>query len=143
MRSVARRRGVVVLRSELNALGSRSQLTRVLANLVRRGVLVRVSLGVYTKTKVNRFTAKRTPAASFETVAAETLRKLGIAVTHGSLAAEYNAGLSTQIPMLPIVNTGKRRISRRIQVGSKRLLYERDARKPTAQLTRTTGVTED
>ena len=130
MRSIARRRGVVILRSELNGLGSTSQLTRVLANLVRRGMLVRVSVGVYAKTKDNRFTAKRTPAASFETIAAETLRKLGIVVTHGKLAAEYNAGLTTQIPMLPVVNTGRRRISRIIQVGTKRLLYEREARNP-------------
>lgn len=126
MRSIAQRDGVVVLRSELNRLGSRSQLTRVLANLVRRQLLVRVSLGVYAKTKVNRFTGKRAPAAAFETIAAETLRKLGIEVTHGKLAAEYNAGKTTQIPMLPIVNTGKRRITRAIKVGSKRLLYERD-----------------
>ncbi|WP_244158406.1 DUF6088 family protein [Caballeronia fortuita] len=133
MRSIAQRGGVVVLRSELNRLGSRSQLTRVLASLVRRKLLVRVSLGVYAKTKVNRFTGQRTPAASFETIAAETLRKLGIEVTHGKLAAEYNSGQSTQIPMLPVVNTGRRRISRNITIGSKKLLYERDSEECRAQ----------
>ncbi|MGY6154267.1 DUF6088 family protein [Paraburkholderia graminis] len=126
MRSIAQRDGVVVLRSELKHLGSASHLSRVLSNLLRRDMLVRVSLGVYAKTKVNRFTGQRTPAASFERIAAETLRKLGIEVTHGKLAAEYNSGKTTQIPMVPIVKTGKRRITRAIKVGSKRLLYERD-----------------
>lgn len=38
--------------------------------------------------EVNRFTGQRTPAASFENIAAETLRKLDIEVTHGKFAAE-------------------------------------------------------
>jgi hypothetical protein len=44
------------------------------------------------------------------------------------LAEEYNSGRSTQIPMMPTVTTGRRRISRRIQVGSKRVIYERRRR---------------
>lgn len=125
LRSIASRHSVVILRSELARLGSPAQLSRVLAKLVRTGALVRVSRGVYAKTKINRFTGKLAPAAPFETIAAETLRKLRIEVTQGTLAAEYNAGLSMQIPMLPVVTTGRRRISRKIQVGRKILLYER------------------
>ncbi|WP_221303937.1 DUF6088 family protein [Paraburkholderia bryophila] len=125
LRSIARRHSIVILRSELARLGSPAQLSRVLAKLVRTGALVRVSQGVYAKTKVNKFTGKLAPAAPFETIAAETLRKLRIEVTHGTLAAEYDQGLTTQIPMLPIVSTGRRRISRKIQVGRKILLYER------------------
>jgi hypothetical protein len=91
---------------------------------------------VYAKTKVNRFTGKLAPAAPFETIAAETLRKLRIEVTHGTLAAEYNAGRSTQIPVIPVVNTGRRRICRKIQVGSKILMYERTATMPRKETTR-------
>lgn len=124
-RSIARRQSVVVLRAELAPLGSAAQLSRVLAKLVSDGALVRVSRGVYAKTKLNRFTGKLAPAAPFEAIAAETLRKLGIEVTPGTLAADYNAGRTTQIPMAPVVHTGRRRITRKIQVGSKRLLFER------------------
>jgi hypothetical protein len=98
----------------------------VLAKLVSKGALVRVSAGVYAKTRVNRFTGKLAAAAPFEIIAAETLRKLGIKVTPGQLAADYNAGRTTQIPVISVVHTGRRRITRKIQVGSKRLLYERD-----------------
>jgi len=126
LRSIARRHGVVILRAELAPLGSPAQLSRVLAMLVSKGALVRVSAGVYAKTKTNRFTGKLAPAAPFEIIAAETLRKLGIKVTPGTLAADYSAGRTTQVPIVPVVHTGRRRITRKIQVGTKRLLYERD-----------------
>jgi di/tripeptidase len=129
LRSIARRKSVVVLRAELAPLGSPAQLSRVLAKLVKAGALVRVSSGVYAKTRWNKFSGQLAPAAPFEAIAAEAFRKLGIKVDHGALAAEYNAGLSTQVPMLPIVSTGRRRISRKIQVGSKTLMYERPVAK--------------
>ena len=127
-RSIHRRAGVVILRSELTKLGGRSQLTRVLARLVDARKLIRIGHGIYAKTKMNKFTRTLMPAATFESIAAEAFKKLGIAVGPGMLAEEYNSGRSTQIPMMPTVTTGRRRISRRIQVGSKRVIYERRRR---------------
>ncbi|WP_219846199.1 DUF6088 family protein [Burkholderia diffusa] len=124
-RSIRRRTGVVVLRSELAKLGSSSQLTRVLRILVDTGRLVRVGHGIYAKTRTNRFTGRYAPAAPFEAIAAEVFRKLGIDVGPGTLARDYNSGVSTQIPMVAVVTTGRRRITRRIQVGSKSVTYER------------------
>lgn len=125
MRSIRQRKGVVVLRSELSTLGSRSQLTQVLHTLVHGGQLVRVGHGVHAKTRPNRFTGTLMPAGSFESIAAEAFRKLGIDVGPGTLARDYNSGSSTQIPMVAVVTTGRRRITRRIQVGTKRVEYER------------------
>ncbi|WP_310112380.1 DUF6088 family protein [Paraburkholderia phenoliruptrix] len=125
MRSIRQRKGVVVLRSELSTLGSRSQRTRVLHTLVHRGQLVRVGYGIYAKTRTNRFTGTLLPAAPFESIAAEAFRKLGIDVGPGALTREYNVGRSTQIPMRAVVTTGRRRITRRIQIGTKRVEYER------------------
>jgi hypothetical protein len=125
VRSIRRRKGVVVLRSEVASLGSKAQVGRVLAKLVGSGTLVRVSKGVYAKTRANKFTGKLAPAATFEAIAAETFRKLGINVEPGRLARDYNAGLTTQIPMDSMVSTGKRRITRRIQVGKRIVTYER------------------
>jgi hypothetical protein len=84
-----------------------------------------VGHGIYAKTRKNRFTGELTPAAPFETIAAQAFRRLGIDVGHGRLAREYNEGKSTQVPVQPVVTTGKRRISRKIRVGSKIVLYER------------------
>lgn len=115
----------MVLRSELSKLENRSQLTRVLHTLVQAGQLVRVGHGIYAKTRTNRFTGTLLPAAPFESIAAEAFRKLGIDVGPGALTREYNAGHSAQLPMVAVVTTGRRRITRRIQVGTKRVVYER------------------
>ncbi|CAM2191236.1 S-adenosylhomocysteine hydrolase [Paraburkholderia kururiensis] len=124
-RFLERDTGVVILRSEVAPLGSAAQVGRVLAKMVRDGRLVRVSIGVYCKTRVNKFTGRLAPAAPFETIAAEAFRKLGIEVLPGRLAREYNERSTTQVPMTPVVSTGKRRIRRKIQVGSKTVKYER------------------
>jgi hypothetical protein len=93
--------------------------------LVDTGKLVRVGHGIYAKTRMNRFTGTLLPAAPFESIASEAFRKLGIDVGPGTLARDYNSGVSTQIPMMAVVTTGRRRITRRIQVGTKRVVYER------------------
>jgi predicted transcriptional regulator of viral defense system len=126
MLSIQRRTSVVILRSELAGLASRSQLSRALKKLVEAGMLVRISHGVYAKTRFNKFLKRPAPAGTLESIAAEVFRKLGIDVGPGNLANEYNAGLSTQVPMLAVVTTGRRRICRRIQVGSRSVSYERE-----------------
>ncbi|MDR7008795.1 hypothetical protein J2W46_005724 [Paraburkholderia strydomiana] len=104
------------------------QLSRVLSTLVKAGALVRVGSGVYAKTRLNKFSGQLAPAAPFEVIAAEAVRKLRIKVSLGTLAAEFTFGLSTQLPMLPMA-TGRRLIGRKIQGGSKTPMYER----PTAK----------
>jgi hypothetical protein len=125
IRSITARRSVLVFRSELKGFGSPAQLSRVLASLVSEGKLVRVGRGIFAKTRVNRFTGRLAPAATLEAIAAEVFRKLKIDITPGELARDYNAGKTTQVPMLAVVNTGPRRITRRIQVGSRTVTYER------------------
>lgn len=125
IRSIARKKSIVVQRSELSDLGSPAQLSRVLAALVETGRLVRVSRGMYAKTRINRFTGALAPGATFEAIAAEVFRKLKIDVTPGELTRDYNANKTTQLPMLSVVSTGGRRITRKIQVGSRSVTYER------------------
>ena len=125
IRSLARRKSVVILRSELAPLGSPAQLSRVLSNLVKTKRLVRVGVGIYAKTRLNKFTREPAPAATFEEIAAEVFRKLEIDVAHGKLARDYNAGKTTQVPVLAVVDTGRRRITRQISLGSRFITYER------------------
>ncbi|MFG6728522.1 DUF6088 family protein [Burkholderia pseudomallei] len=128
VRYLAQCASVVILRSEVAHLGSPSQVGRALAKLVSEEKLLRVSLGVYAQTRVNKFTGTLMPAAPFETIAAEVFKKLGIAVEPGRLAREYNSGATTQVPVDGAVCTGKRRIRRKIKVGSKTVLYEKKGR---------------
>lgn len=127
-RSIKQRKSVVVLRSEFALMGSDSQVGRVLARFVNDGMLVRVSKGAFAKTRINKFTGKPTPAGTLEMIAAELFRKLNISVAPGSLVSEYNSGRSTQIPMGATVNTGGRRISRKVTVGNSTLTYENNSR---------------
>lgn len=89
-------------------------------------MLMRIGTGVYAKTRKSSVTGATIPAGSLETLATETLRKLGVQVTAGKAAAAYNAGKTTQLPGTFVVNTGRRRITRRIEVGGRTLAYEND-----------------
>lgn len=122
--SIRKRAGNVVLRSELAGMGSASQVTRVLRVLVLKGVLFRIGLGVYAKTRKSSVTGAIVPAGSLETLATEALGKLGVAVQVGSAAAAYNRGDTSQLPGQFVVDTGSRRISRKIAVGGRTLKYE-------------------
>jgi hypothetical protein len=121
--------GIVILRSELRDLGSYSQVTRSLEELILTGKLVRAGKGVFVKTRLSSITGRSVPAGSLETVAIEVLKKLGVEVSPGKLAQEYNSGNSTQVPMRFVVNTGNRRISRKIQVGGRSLAYENNLKR--------------
>lgn len=128
-RSITQRAGVVVLRSDFAGMASDSQIGRVLARFVTEGKLIRVSKGAFAKTRINKFTGKPTPAGTLEMIAAEMFRKLKIAVEPSMLVAEYNSGQSTQIPMGTTVNTGRRRISRKVTVGGNTVTYESHSRR--------------
>jgi hypothetical protein len=127
IRSIRQRKSVVILRSEVAPLGSPAQVSQVLTKLVGNGKLVCVSKGVYAKTRINRFTGKLTPAATFESIAAETFRKLRINVSPGQLAREYNAGKTEQVPMDGVVCTGARRISRKNLVAGRTVKHENNS----------------
>ncbi|EGH98064.1 MULTISPECIES: DUF6088 family protein [Pseudomonas syringae group] len=128
-RSIKQRASVVILRSDFARMGSDSQVGRVLARFVESGMLIRVSKGAFAKTRINKFTGKPTPAGTLEMIAAELFRKLKISVAPGALVSDYNSGRSTQIPMGATINTGRRRISRKVTVGNSTLSYEKNHRR--------------
>ncbi|MYZ53682.1 DUF6088 family protein [Malikia spinosa] len=121
---IERQAGNVILRADMAGLGSRSQITAVLRELISDRVLVRIGLGVYVKTRISSVTAAVIPAGSLESLAVETLNRLGVDVEPGRAAAEYNSGKSTQLPGRFVVIIGRRRITRKIAVGGRELVYE-------------------
>jgi len=116
--------GTVVLRAELNRFASYSQVSKILANLVREGRLIRAGKGIFVKTKISSITGNTIASGSLETVATEALQKLGIEAGPGQATDDYNKRRTTQIPGKFVVSTGNRRISRRIEIGGRHLLYE-------------------
>ena len=128
IRSLSTRRDLVVLRADFAKFGSPSQVSRVIAEVVKEGRLIRVGQGIYAKTRVNQFTKQPSVNGTLEEVAAETFRKLKIAIEPSRAMLEYNAGRTTQMPMEYCINTKGRRISRRIEVGTQTVKYEKAGR---------------
>lgn len=126
LRSVQRRKGNIILRSELAELGSASQVSEALKSLQDKGVLVRIGTGIYARTRVSSVTGAVIPAGSLETLASEALRKMRVPLLASKVAAEYNSRKTNQLPGSFVANTGRRRITRKIAVGGRTVVYEND-----------------
>jgi hypothetical protein len=126
LKSIQQRSGNIIISSEVSALGSKTQIYKVLKNLINRGVLIKIGKGIYAKTRISSLSGAVIPAASLEILAPEILRKLGIKAQPSLTAKENQLGNSTQLPGKLVANTGSRRISRKITVGGRCLFYEND-----------------
>ena len=124
VRSIARRKGEIVLRADFEAMGSASQISRALKQLIEAGKIVRLGYGVYAKARPSLLSGKPVPRVSLEELAQEALEKLGVPVQLGRAQADYAEGKTTQIPVRTTFNTGQRRISRKITVGISTVRYE-------------------
>jgi hypothetical protein len=126
LQCIRRRRGSIVLREDFAGIGSQSSVSRALQALLSLGVLIRISPGIYAKTRVSSVTGNVIAAGSLETLSVEVMKRLGIKVRPGRAAQAYNSGATTQLPGTLVVNTGARRISREITVGGCTLGFEHD-----------------
>ncbi len=124
-RSLAQKASNVSLRSEFVKFGSSSQVTRALSSLVEEGMLVRVSSGAYVKAEPSVLTGKPIPKVRMSVIVRELFDKLNVPIYPSNAAREYTSGKTTQIPGALSISTGNRRITRKVQVGSQKLKYER------------------
>jgi hypothetical protein len=114
----------VFLRSELAHLGSEAQVSRALRGLIRDGVIVKLGVSVYAKAKKSVLAGDPIPVKPLEVLAPMALQKLGVVIYPSELTALYNSGSSTQIPAGNVLNTGGRRINRRLSFGKQTIVYE-------------------
>ncbi len=125
-RSIALRKGEVVMRGDFRSLGSRSQISRALRALIAEGRIVRLGYGVYAKARPSSLSGKPVPRDCLAVLAQEALIKMGVAPKLGSAQAAYAEGRTPDVPMHVCFNTGNRRISRKITVGRTTVRYEND-----------------
>lgn len=123
-RSITQRGDEVFLRTEFAKFGSPAQISRVLRELVATGRLVKLGVGIYAKAKPSILTGEAIPIRPVDVLAPVALQKLGITINQSRLGGAYNAGQTTQVPAGMVINTGKRRISRRIGFGERVVTYE-------------------
>jgi len=124
--SVRRRTGQVVLRTELAELGSASQVSHALKALQRDGVLVRLGAGVYAKAHKDSETGAVRPMADFETLAQEVATKLKMvsAPAASGMTAIGNAPRGSGDAL--VLDTGRRRVSRKLTLGGRSVVYVND-----------------
>lgn len=124
--SIVKRKSDVFLKKEFNSMGSEAQVSRALRHLVDEGLVVRVGVGIYAKAKLSVISKQPIPVRPVSVLAPQVLTKLGVAVYPSKLTREYNRGATTQIPSDNVVNTGPRRITRRLGFGNQSIVYEND-----------------
>ena len=125
-RSIALRKGEVVVRADFESMGSASQISRALKELIVAGKIIRLGCGVYAKARPSILSGKPVARVTLEELAQEALQKLGVTVELGRAQAAYASGKTTQVPVRTSFNTGQRRISRKITVGISTVRYEND-----------------
>lgn len=130
-RSLALRTDEVFVRPEFSKLGSEAQVNRALRKLVASGMIVKLGVGVYAKAKKSVLSGDPIPVRPVEVLAPIALRKLGVTVYPSKSTQEYNSGRTTQIPAGTVLNTGDRRIVRKIGFGKKKVAYENNKQVPS------------
>lgn len=123
-RSISQSKGKVFVRADFTRFGSPAQITRSLKELEESGRIVKIGTGAWAKAKPSVISGKPIPVRPVDSLAPEVLAKLGVTVLPSQLTQTYNAGLTTQVPAGSVINTGRRRISRKIAFGKQRVRYE-------------------
>jgi hypothetical protein len=103
-RSLSQRRDRVILRSEWTGMCSRSQLSNALNQLIKEGLLVRISSGVYAKAQAGANDAARS-SAEVEQLINEAFKKLGRTIQSARTQSDQNQDVL-------LVDGGRHRLSR-------------------------------
>jgi hypothetical protein len=78
-------------------MGGYDQIGRALGQLVRKGQLMKIGQGLYTRAQKSSFTDKPAPPKGLGTPM-EALQRLGVEPLPTRLQHAYNAGKTTQVP---------------------------------------------
>ena len=115
----------VFLRKEFDKLGDYRQVSRAVNEVAASGMLVRVGFGLYARARPSTLDGKPVPTTPLLNIGLEVMQKIGVRADVGKDAKDLREGRSTQVPMLPIINVGRSRVSRKIAVGKRQVVYEK------------------
>lgn len=116
--------GNIILREDIQDMGSPRQISRCFRDLVEMGQLVKIGYGIYAKAYVSELINKPVIKGGFGPVCKEALTKLGVKWEPGTAEQEYNAGLTTQVPVRTVVQL-KSRFRGRLAYGNRKLIVEK------------------
>jgi len=112
---ISRKRGTVFLRSDFDGLSDYDQVGRCLSQLVKKGELLKLGYGVYARAKKSSITGSLMLDANggFVGASREALDRLKVDWEPTLTERDYNAGLSTQVPVNAAVSI-KGKFSRKL-----------------------------
>ena len=122
---IARKRGDVFLREDFCGLGDYDQVGRALRKLVRKGRLMKMGYGIYTRARPSLLDGKPTPTKGLRELAAEALGRLGAETAPSRAERAYNSGRSEQVPTGRVVAIRGKRIRRKLGYNGVLLSFER------------------
>jgi hypothetical protein len=114
-RSLSQRRDRVILRSEWAGMCSPSQLTNALNQLIKEGLLARVSSGVYTKALAGVSNAPLS-GTEVQALTSEAFKKLGRTIQSARTQSDQNQNVL-------LVDGGRHRLSRQFKWGQASVEY--------------------
>lgn len=121
---IARKKSAVFIREDFCDLAGYDQVGRALRSLSVQGKLIKISYGVYAKTKRSLITGEFIPEKSLPSLAKEALERLGVETAPSTLEKEYNAGRTTQVPTGRMIAV-KGRVQRKIGYNGAYVSFER------------------
>ena len=128
LKRIDRKRGDVFLRADFDDMGGYDQVGRALRNLVRKGRLLKLGHGIYTRAAKSPFTDKPVPPKGLRTLK-EALTRLGIETMPTRMEQAYNARETTQVPTGRVVAV-RGRVRRKIGYDGVFLSFERAGPSP-------------
>lgn len=116
--------GNIVLRKDIENMGSPRQISRCLKDLIEMGELIKIGYGIFAKSYLSENLKKPIIQGGFDQACKEALTKLGISWAPGSAEQAYNSGRSTQVPVRLIVRL-KSRFRGHLTYGNRKLMVEK------------------
>jgi hypothetical protein len=128
--SIKRRKGSLILRSDVNSLGSKTQVTHVLNLLMKKGEIIRLAKGVYVKSNKEMTNGHVIPLASLDVIIREAAEKLDL-IIHGDLPhLDYEDAKVHEV----LVEIENPRIDRTLTISSKKIHFISCKRKGKTEL---------
>lgn len=116
----------VFLRREFKGMASETQINRVLKQLLDEEKLVRISNGIYARTKRSPITNQMIACKALPELGRETLRLLGYEIGLSALSIAYNEGKTTQVPTGRVIAVHASRLpTRKISYRGVSIRYEK------------------
>lgn len=121
---LSRRRGDVFLRSDFADIGSYSNVSVALSQVIRSGKLMRLGKGVYSRAVRSPLDGTSIPPRGVTEIGTEALTRLGVKTGPTKLERDYNAGRTTQVPGGQLIGV-KRRVRRKLGYNGMTIQFER------------------